>query len=100
MHESHIDELRSLYHSFGRQSAAEGFSAVPRYLSPRYTAVDIQGNSTPVRMTAVGANIYGVKRHHLSIHNCLTWVITAAGQRFVLVFTKIKVLDELTVAER
>lgn len=54
MHCSHIDELHSLYHSFGRQSAAKGFSAVPGYISPLHTVLDLEGNSTPISSERCG----------------------------------------------
>lgn len=54
MHYSHIDELHPLYHSFGRQSAAKGFSAVPGYISPLHTVLDIEGNSIPINTDDCG----------------------------------------------
>lgn len=54
MHYSHIDELHSLHHSFGRQSAAKGFSAVPGYISPLHTVLDIEGNSIPISIDGCG----------------------------------------------
>lgn len=61
-HNSHIDGLRSLYHSLGRQSAAEGYSAVPRCISFMHTiGYTRQLHPLLSELTAVGVNIYGVQ---------------------------------------